>query len=108
MNETEFLEVLSNLTGIDLSDTKITTELNNDGQIVRIIVFIDNEDDANTLVDAVNSIDKDEESQKYLKDMKSAKVKPKTLSVSKSYCFDVIGLYSLLAMMFVIIHIELK
>jgi len=56
--ETETKTILSNLSEISEDDITIATEVDKDGQIVRVVVQVDNETKAKVIADTMNNLDK--------------------------------------------------
>ena len=57
-NTSEFLDILSNLSGVSVDDMKIAVETDEDGRIVSVVVTVNDKNDAKVVVDAINNLDK--------------------------------------------------
>jgi len=58
MNTSDFVKVISEATGVDAEKLVINVETNKRGEIVRVLLYIDNDKDANIIVDMINDLDK--------------------------------------------------
>ena len=58
LNTTEIIEWIVAQTNVDISEVDIGVEVNDDGQVVRVIVFVSDEESAEMIAVAVNDIDR--------------------------------------------------
>jgi len=95
LNETEIISLLGNINGINTIKFRIGTEINDKGQIKRIIIYTTDEQDAQTIANALdncssehsNTIDDDSASicEGIFEHVQKAYVNTKDLSVSETY-----------------------
>ena len=94
---TELLSIISKWSGVDAENMKIGIETNDEGQIIRIIVIVKDEHDANSIVRSVES-----EAEKCTGTsgsrcwIKGARVDSKPLSLSEGCRYDVIATFLLM------------
>jgi len=60
-NYTDVVNVISNNSGVDVNDIQIATEINSQGQIIRIYVMVRDENSAQIIADTVGNIEREEE-----------------------------------------------
>jgi len=61
VNTTEVLDILSNLTEVDVDEMKIAIELDSKGKVVRILVYVKDEKTAKVVAEKVTGIVKDDD-----------------------------------------------
>ena len=58
LNTTEVINTISTLTGIDSSDIIVGIETDEQGQVLRLVLYVREEEQANVIVDIVQNLDK--------------------------------------------------
>jgi len=59
VNISEVANMISEATGIDIKKLIVSVEINEKGEVVRVLLYVDNDAAANTIVDMINGLDRD-------------------------------------------------
>jgi len=85
INTTELLEIINEQCGIDTDGMVIGFEIDDEGYIIRIIIYVEDEATALQLVEAVNDLEKDDNCQSgILCDTKEARIITTSISSGDS------------------------
>ena len=93
MNSTELIETISNISGVDPDTIKIGVEMDDHGKIVRIIVFVSNQQTAEAIIKAINAMEEDECQNGIICRSKEARViSPERLLSNAIHCQPILAI----------------